>query len=1083
MRRLLLGSYERSQAGLYLRLVLLLLGLWAQAATATALPALSKTISGTVIAETGEPMIGVSIREKGSPNGTITTEEGRFSLTVAGAQSVLEISYMGYNTQEVIVGDRQVFNITLLPGKRKDIDEVVVVGYGTKKKINLSGAVQSVSGEALASRSISNINSGLQGLIPNLNITPGSGRPTDAPKFNIRGIASLSGASSPLILIDNVPITAEELARFNPADVESVTVLKDAGAAAIYGARAAYGVVLITTKTAKSDKVQVAANFNYGIKRNTDFPEIITDPLTVMQYKHDAGTPLYNLYPDAAQEYAKQLQADPSLPRAVVVPGANGTQTWSYYGETNWINEIYQNSAPAYTADVSIAKQDEKLSYYLSAGYYRQEGSLKYGNDILNRYNFRGKAIYTVTPWLKIGNNTSFANRIYDSPTFMDGYLFWNINRIPSLSIPKNPDGTWTADGAGTLGALQEGGRNKNEVNDFQTTFNTEIDLWKHHWSLKGDVTFRRSNELGNAFNLPISYRTGPGQPLQLSLPQGPSSIATSTYASNSSAQMKLNVFNIYTDFHKTFAKKHYFLALAGFNQEYRYYHDFSSTRLGLITAVLPSPQLATGTIQPPSDVIADYALRGFFYRLNYIYDDKYIFEMNARSDGTSRFPASNRWGFFPSASVAWIVSKERFIQPVADAAKISLFKLRGSYGTLGNQVLNDNLKLNNYPYYALFPTGTAAMILDGTRPAAVSMPPFVLQDQTWEKSTTLNLGTDLAFFDNKLEINYDWYKRATKGMITKSKTLPGVFGTAEPTINAADLETNGWELSVTWKDQFQVGSSPLMLSARFSLANSKTYITKYDNPSGLLSDYIAGQRTGSIWGLTTDGFFQNEAELAALDQSAVGTGNQQYKFYVGDLKFKDLNGDKKVNFGKNTLSDHGDLSLIGNTEAQFPYSLDLSSGWHGFDLRLFFQGVGKRDWYPTPSNIYYWGVYAQPWTNVLRNNLDHWTPENPNAYYPRVKAYIAEGKTELGYPQTKYLENAAYMRLKNLTVGYTLPASLTSRWKIANLRFYLTGENIFTYKHLHSNMDPEAINQLSSTSSVVYPFQKTFAAGVNVNF
>jgi TonB-linked SusC/RagA family outer membrane protein len=1080
MRRLLLRSYERCHASLY---VLLLLGLWAQAATATIRPTLSKTISGIITNETGQPLDGVSIVEKGTSNGTTTNAEGHFSLVVAGAESLLEISYMGYKSQQVIAGDKQVLHITLLPAQRKEIDEVVVVGYGTKKKINLSGAVQSVSGEALASRSISNINSGLQGLIPNLNITPASGRPTDAPKFNIRGIASISGASSPLILIDNVPITAEELARFNPADVENVSVLKDAGAAAIYGARAAYGVVLITTKSAKSEKVQVTANFNYGIKRNTDFPDIITDPLTVMQYKHDAATPLYNLYPDAEQAYAKQLKENPSLPRAIVIPGANGTQAWSYYGETNWIDEIYRNSAPAYTADVSIAKRDDKLSYYLSAGYYRQEGSLKYGNDILNRYNFRGKAVYTVTPWLKIGNNTSFANRIYDSPTFLDGYLFWSANRIPSLSIPKNPDGTWTADGAATLGALQQGGRNKNEVNDFQTTFNTEVNLWKNYWTLKGDVTFRRSNETGSAFNLPVPYRRGPDQPLQLSTPAGPSSIATSTYASNSSGQMKLNVFNIYTDFHKTFAEKHYFLALAGFNQEYRYYRDFSSTRLGLITPGLPSPQLATGTIQPPSDVIADYALRGFFYRLNYIYDDKYIFEMNARSDGTSRFPENNRWGFFPSASVAWIVSKERFFKPVEDVAKLSLFKLRGSYGTLGNQVLNDNLKLNNYPYYALFPTGTASMILDGAKPAAVFMPPFVLQDQTWEKSTTLNLGSDMAFFDNKLEINYDWYKRATKGMIVKSKTLPGVFGTAEPTINAADLETKGWELSVTWKDQFKVGSSPLMVSARFSLSNSKTYITKYDNPSGLLSDYIAGQRTGTIWGLTTDGFFQNDAELAGLDQSAVGTGNQQYKFYVGDLKFKDLNGDKKINFGKNTLGDHGDLTPIGNTEAQFPYSLDLNSGWHGFDLRLFFQGVGKRDWYPTPSNIYYWGVYAQPWTNVLRNNLDHWTPENPNAYYPRVKAYIAEGKTELGYPQTKYLENAAYMRLKNITVGYTLPASLTNRWKIANLRVYLTGENIFTYKHLHSNMDPEAINQSSSTGSVVYPFQKTFAAGVNLNF
>lgn len=1030
----------------------------------------SKTVKGKVIdSEKRQPLVGANITIKGKSGVTITDAEGRFSLHVQEG-AVLEISHIGFETQTIAIDTETDLFIILKP-EQKSQEEVVVVGYGTKKKMNLSGAVQTVTGETLQSRSITNLNAGLQGIVANLNITPASGRATDAASFNIRGITSIGGASSsPLILIDNVPVTAEEAARINPADVAGITVLKDAGAAAIYGARAAFGVVLITTKTAKTDKMQVEASANYGMKTRGIGPDIITDPLTVMKYKHDAATPLYDLFPEAEMAYAREIAKNPSLPRVIVNP--TNPNAWAYYGSTDWMDEAYEKYSPSFSGNVSVAKKDDKLSYYLSGGYYKQEGALQYGNDKLDRYNLRANATLQLTNWMKLGTNTAYTNRSYNTPSFLDGQFFWNVNRTPSLSVPKNPDGTWTKDGAAILGALQDGGRGKYDLNDFQTTVNTEINLWKQYWTLKADATFKRANETSTVTNLPVYYRSGPGQALQTSLTAG---VGSTSFASNGSNTAKLNVYTIYTDYHRNFGD-HFLSGLVGFNQEYRNYHDFSVNRAGLITQNIPSPQLATGTITQ-RDFIADYALRGFFYRLNYIFADKYILELNARNDGTSRFPENNRWGFFPSASAAWVVSKESFFDNISEAVKLNYFKLRGSYGTLGNQVLNDNLKLNNYPYFDIMPSGNVPIILDGALPFSVSMPgKYISPDQTWEEATTLNLGTDMAFFSNKFELSYDWYSRETTGMLTRSKTLPGVFGIAEPSTNAADLRTRGWEMTATWKDKFEVSGSPLNISVRVVVSNSKTIITKYDNPTGILSDYRTGMRMGDIWGLTTDGFFQNEAELKALDQTQVGSDDQQYKFYVGDLKFRDLNGDKKITLGKKTLADHGDLTVIGNNTAQYPYGIDLNTNWKGVDLRVFMQGIGKRDWYPNPSNIYFWGVYAQPWTNVVKQNLDHWTPETPNAYYPRLKSYIAEDASELGYPQTRYLQNASYLRFKTITLGYSLPHQLVSRWKLNGIRFYVSGENLFTIQHLKAGMDPEGLN------GDIYPYQKTYSAGINVN-
>ncbi|UCJ08123.1 SusC/RagA family TonB-linked outer membrane protein [Chitinophaga pendula] len=1023
-------------------------------------------VKGRVRDESGQPLIGVNVHIKGTTRGTQTDSKGYFELNVPD-NAVLEFSYVGYERKELAVSGTRDYDVVLQPNA-SGLNEIVVVGYGKQRKINLSGAVDVVSGKELDSRPLTNVSSGLQGLIPNLNITQNNGSPNAAPTFNIRGFTSINGGE-PFILVDNVPVTIQELTLVNPADVESVTVLKDAAAAAIYGARASFGVVLITTKTGRSDKLAVSVNANYASRSIGRIPKIITDPLVTMQMKHEAATPLYNLYPDAVRAYAKRRSEDPSLPAVIVDP--TNPNKYAYYGTTNWLKELYNDAAPAYSANFNVSKADKKLSFYFSGEYYKQQGMIKYGTDDFSRYGLRAKATYQVTDRIKIGTNSVFTNNVYDRPYFLSGDFFHNVNRTPSLSVPYNPDGSFTQDGAALIGVIRDGGRTNSNLNDYLTTLNADISLVKDVWDLKGDVTFRRTSSTLKSFGLPVPYTTGPGQAISYA-GYNPS------FSSNNNRIMRYNVYNVYTDFHKTFREKHYLQVLAGFNQEYRYEDTMAIDRKNLISNTLPTPQLATGNISQ-TEKATEWAVRGLFYRVNYIYNDKYIAEFNGRYDGTSRFPAKDRWGFFPSASVGWVASKESFFKPVSRALGMDLFKLRASYGSLGNQASSFA-----YGYIPQLPSRQINVILDGGLPVSVENPMPVSNSLTWENIRSINGGVDVSFFKDRLNISYDRYVRYTDKMLAPVKALPAVFGAPAPRQNAADLKTKGWELSVSWNDHVKVAGDELRYGVRLALADFRTFITRYDNPAKLLKDvnegkaFYPGQEIGEIWGLETEGFFQSQDEITKhADQTAVGSDDQGYKFYVGDLKFKDLNGDGKVDYGKNTVDNPGDRRVIGNSQARLPYSVDLNLDWKGFDLRMFFQGIGKRDWYPNPGNHYFWGIYAQPWTNVQVQNMDHWTPENRDAYYPRVKSYIAEDASELGAPQTRYLQNAAYLRLKNITLGYRLPSSLLKRMHVSNLRVYFSAENVFTVSKLKANIDPEGL------SGSVYPFQRTYSGGINLSF
>lgn len=1017
-------------------------------------------LKGEIRNETGEPLPGANIRVKGSNSGTTSDEDGRFAIEVT-ENSILVISFIGYITQEVKAPAAGQLRISLVPGDR-NLNEVVVVGFGVQKKANLTGAVDAVTAQQLESRPLTSLGAGLQGLIPNLNIALSNGRATTAASFNIRGFTSINGGE-PLILVDNVPFTMSEIALFNPNDIETVSVLKDAAAAAIYGARAAFGVVLITTKTAKGNKMNVSLNANMAIRTVGKLPELVTDPYLVMQYKHDAAVPLYNLFPDAVREYAKERSANPSLP--AVIPNPTNPANWAYYGATDWMKEAYLSNAPTYNTNLSLSKKSDKVSYYFSGDYYRQDGMLRYGNDVYHRYNARGKVDLNATKWLTFSNNTLLTGSNYDTPVFINGDFFWNVNRTSSLDVPKNPDGSWTSAGAGLLGRLAEGGRAETKTNDFQTTFSFNAALIKDVWDVKGEATFRRGASFTNSFDIPIGYKTGPNNPVAFAG-------STTTWAQNSSTNTNYTVYNLYTDFHTNIGS-HFIQGLVGYNQEYRIAKTYTARRNNLIANALPSIGLSTGTMQV-SENIGDYALRGLFYRLAYNYKNRYLLELNGRYDGTSRFPENRRWGFFPSASAGWVISEERFFTPVRNALKLDLFKIRGSYGSLGNQSA-----VGNYDYIPTMTSSQAGQVLGTGRPTTVNAPGAVSDNFSWETISTLNAGVDVAFFSNRLEFNFDKYTRYTRDMLIAGKTLPAVFGTGVPRVNAGDLKTDGWELRLNWRDKGQLAGSPFFYNVNLSLADNRTKITRFDNPTRLLSNYYVGQQIGEIWGAEIEGFFQNEEELKNHpDQRAMGTDDQSYQFFVGDPKFKDRNNDGVVDKGNSTVDNPGDLYKIGNTSPRLSYGIDLSGGWNGFDIRAFVQGIGKRDWYPGGSNIYFWGVYSQPWTNVTVQNMDHWTPENPGAYFPALRAYAAEDNMEqLGIPNKRYMQNAAYARLKNLTLGYSLPQTLLRKAKLDKVRFYISVENIFEISHLKVSLDPE------SFGNAAYPFQRTYSCGLNFNF
>lgn len=1022
--------------------------------------------NGIVKDGTGEPMIGVAIMIKNSSKGTVTGIDGNFSLQGVKKGDVLVLSYVGCVTQE-IKWDGKPLNVVMKEDSQV-LNEVVVVGYGVQKKANLSGAVSTVDTKQIENRPVLNVGQALQGTVANLNVTVGTGQAISTPSFNIRGTNSINGGS-PLIIIDGVASDAGQLNRMNPNDIASMSVLKDAASCAIYGSKAAYGVILITTKQGKTEKLQINYNNNISFTKNTKMPEIVTDPYTVATIRNQMYIPWGTIYNDKELEYAKQVSAGTADPFYI-----NEDGYYKYFGQTDWVAETFKNSSFATNHSVDLSGSTDKVDYYFSAGYNYQNGMIKYNTDSYNRYNLTSKLNFKITDRWSVSNTTTFNSYDYKAPTNLSSSLWWEVNRISPLDVPRNPDGTWTNMGASVLGLLRDGGDWKKYETLVRTQFGSRFDIIKNVLFVQGSLAYTSNKHREQWYYAPIAYKEGPEKPVRYR------SEVTSAYAGNN--DNKDIYIDVYATFHKTF-KKHDVTAMIGFNQEEYEYYNSNLSRKDLITTSVPSPGLATGDMNV-GEGMGSSATRSGFGRIGYVYDDKYIVEFNGRYDGTSKFPKNDRFVFSPSFSAAWVISSEKFFEPLKNT--ISFLKLRGSYGQLGNQEIG-----GYYPYLATMGNGKMGAIIDGKQPVYISAPGLVSSSLTWEKVRTMNFGADVNFFNNRLSLSGEYYERRTLDMLTAGKPLPNVLGTSVPLANAADLKTRGWELTIIYKDQFKLAGKPLHFSANFNISDSRAFITKFDNYiekkdkdgntyiTQDLNHYYVGYEMGQMWGLTTLGFFTSQEDRDNwANQDAVTAYPGSPKTGAGDLKFADLNGDGRINNGEWTLANPGDYKIIGNTRARFNYGLQLNADWNGFDIGVFLQGVGKKDYYPA-NDIYFWGCYFEPWSNITKGNLvDHWTPETPNAYFPRMKSYMAY-YTEGSIAQTRYKQNASYLRLKNLQIGYTLPKNWVEKVGLTNLRVFFTGDNLAVWSGLYKyyKMDPEGLGGSG------YPLQKACSFGLNVSF
>ena len=1044
-------------------------------------------VNGIVTDQNGNPLQGVSVQVKGTNKGVITNASGKFSLTVP-ENAVLTVSSVGYQNKEVEVGTNTNLAIELNVAA-SDLNEVVVVGYGTQKKANLTGAVSQVGSEVLENRSLPNLTQGLQGEIPNLNITMLDGKPIQSPAYNVRGTTSIGQGGNALVLIDGVEGNPSLI---NPNDVASVTVLKDAASSAIYGARAAFGVVLITTKSAKKGKTAVSYSSSYSLKSPTAQPDQVTNGYEYAKMFSEAFSATSNYTQIAqninktqkfSQEYLdafKQHDENPALPKI----DTNSAGEYVYYANTDWYHLLYKDHNFATDQNLSVSGSSDKASFYVTGRFYNQDGIFRYNSDDYRTYNFRAKGSVQAFKWLEINNNTSYSNVLYHNPLNVGegGGIWRNMSDEAHTSAPLlNPDGTLTYSAAYTVGDFYYGknGINMN-TNVIRNTTGFVAKFFENKLKINGDFTFQGTNYNQTQKRVPVPYSTKPGVINYVGL--GTNDLQERYDKTSYIAA------NLYGEYEKTFSDVHHFKALLGYNFEQSVFKRIQEQRNGLIFPEANDISLALGQSIATTGGWEQWNILGGFFRFNYGFKDRYLLEVNGRYDGSSKFPTDQQFGFFPSVSAGWRLSRENFwhVSPKV----ISDVKVRASYGSLGNG------NIASYNFLEQLSVSQSGRVLNGQRPQLTSAPGVIPSGLTWETSTTKNLGLDISFLDSRLSLTGDAYIRNTTNMFTVGPTLPDVFGATVPKGNFADLKTTGWEMTVAWQDQFNAGSKPFHYGITLNAAHYEAVITKYNNPNRNLSDYYVGEKVGEIWGYETEGFWtaENVDQAAAMNKNI---SNNSTVWLPGDIKYKDLNKDGIISHGNQTVDDPGDMVRIGNTTPRYTYGIGVNADWNNFFFSAFFQGTGRRDWYPSPEADAFWGQYNRPYNALLKSQIGNiWTEDNPNAYFPRYRGYVAlSGDRELSVHQTRYLQNAAYLRLKNIQLGYNLPQSLVSKAKMSHASLYISGENLWVtspmFKITKHNFDPESINGSdriinsngTSGDAQNYPILKSITLGLNVTF
>ncbi|MEX2568657.1 MAG: TonB-dependent receptor [Cyclobacteriaceae bacterium] len=1041
-------------------------------------------VTGRVLDANREPIPGATVSVPGTAIGTATDLDGRYALTVPEG-ATLVFSFIGFESQSIAVGDQSVIDV-ILAEDISSLEEVIVVGYGVQKKMNLTGSVDQVTSEALEGRNVGNLTQSLQGLMPNVNITPLDGKPIQSPAINIRGTGSIGQGGNALVLIDGVE---GDPSMVNPNDVESVSVLKDAASAAIYGARGVFGVVLITTKTPKKDVVSVTYSGNYGIKSPVVRPDFVTDGYIFAKMFNDIFFARDGLYPQNinktqtfSQEYLAELERrseDPSLPKTDLDEFGN----YVYYHNTDWYGHLLKSNFSSTEHNVSVSGGTQKSSFMLSGRYSDQGGLFRYSTDEFKMYNLRARGSIEVAPWLQINNNFDYSTRFYFNPlnTGEGSSVFRNIADEGHPTSPLlNPDGTLSYASAYTVGDFYLGNNGSHlDRTVIRNTSGFEANFLENKLRVIGNFNFQNINSDELRIRTPIPYSPAPGVIEYIG--------TTRNDIQNTLDRTNFVTANLYSEYETNFTEKNYFKAMVGYNYEQSTFQRHQYSRNELLFPTVKDVNLAVGDNVLASGGYDKWRIAGGFFRFNYIFDDRYLVEVNGRYDGSSKFPAGESFAFFPSVSAAWRISEEQF-WPISDQV-ISDLKFRGSYGSLGNA------NIRPYTFQEQFSIGTG-IILAGARPRTTSMPAVLPDGLTWETATTRNIGLDLSMIKGKLNLTGDAYIRHTSDMYTIGMTLPATFGTTSPRGNYADMETKGWEMILSWQDMFNVADRPFTYNIRLNMADWKAEVTRYNNPDKFLNDYYAGMTVGEVWGFVTEGFFTSEEDV-------LNHANQQSRFtprigtyQPGDIKFQDLNNDGIIDFGRNTVEDPGDRRIIGNESPRYTYGMNLNFQWNNIFLSGFLQGVGRQQWYPHQETANFWGQYNRPYGDIPSWHLNEgmiWSEENPDSFLPR---YVTRGGTGglLRQVQSKYLMDASYIRLRNVQLGYNLPINIINRVSVSAARVFVSGENLWTWSPLYkvvSNIDVENAvapsDQMytsgNSGDGYNYPMLKSVTIGLNVTF
>ncbi len=1039
-------------------------------------PSKTKRVSGTVKSTSGESIIGANVKVAGTTIGCITDIDGNFTLEVP-ENAKLTVSYIGFQTQEIAIDGKSLVNVVLKEDTEM-LEEVVVVGYGTQKKVDLTGAVASVKmDDVLGNRPVGTTSQVLEGAIPGLQISRNNGKPGVTMNLNIRGVTSTNGGD-PLVLVDNVPM---DLDMIDPNDIESVSVLKDAASAAIYGARAAFGIILITTKQgAKETPVSFNYSNNFAFSNPGTLPNKVTPRQTVQVYKDLGLTSHFG-----GQNIERWMQYLDEYEQGMHPKGYTVYDGVRYnMAPTDSYADMMENFGFQQQHNLSVQGGSKIANYRLAFGMVDEDGILYSDKDTYRRYNVSSFINMDVAKWLSAQLDIKYSNsNTSTAKGTSEGRNIWTVAHVNQPMAPlgygyeRNDESTEPLPYFSPRNMILLDNPSKDRKSDTRVLGRIIVKPIKN-MSVTAEYSYYR--QWGSNSYAPVVYQGL----LTASNNKIPST--TKNYYEMKNWFSDTNALNVYATYDFNLKKDHHFKAMIGFNQESYHYEELYGKREDLLDQGLPSLSMANG-LQTTDDSFSEYALRSGFFRLNYDFKNRYLLTINGRYDGSSRFAKENRFGFFPSVSVGWRMMEENFMKPLSNL--FTNLKPRLSWGSIGNQ------NVSNYGYMSTMAIIKPNWILPGESDYVISVgsPSLVSTSYTWETVETLNAGLDVGMFNNQLQISLDWYLRDTKNMLAPSKTAPSVLGTTFPRTNSASLRTKGWELTANWNGNI---GSDIRYNIGLNLYDSRSKITKYDNAEGILTNngnlvLREGMEYGEIWGYTTDRFY------TADDFDADGKLKEGIPYVEGitqpnpgDILYVDYDGNGIINAGKNTIDDPGDQKIIGNNTPRFQYNINGGISWKDFDLSFILTGVGKRD-LQMPG---YWCATGTFTEAVYDYQLNYWTEDNVDSYWPRL--YGSGGNNGANQKtQTKYLLDGSYIRLKNLTLGYNLPKEFCNKFHIKNLRFYVSGENLLTFHHLPTGYYPDSFvaipGSLSMSTGIQgegstnwsYPLMRQFAFGFNLTF